>query len=276
MKKKVDFVIVIEIAFIIILIICQYSIWRVVEDENKKVILANTINKNREMVVLDRLENSTFLKEIDEELLKIIIEKNKISKEELKDIYMRNSLSRYKYLKALNNLLDLEVLEIKKEGIVKFRGTRKNNLDGNENKIIQLVQENKDITLDSLEKLFLNDSVSNANFNISFKRLLENKVIKLNKNGVERNKKYSEEKIFILVSGIIYLLLIMKIIENYKINKKIEKLEIKLDYMIEINKKEEEAEKISLKLEELKITTSDIVIILAEKIEELKRKLENR
>lgn len=276
MKKKVDFVIVIEIAFIIILIICQYSIWRVVEGENKKVILANTINKNREIVVLDRLENSTFLKEIDEELLKIIIEKNKISKEELKDIYMRNSLSRHKYLKALNNLLDLEVLEIKEKGIVKFRGTRKNNLDGNENKIIQLVQENKDITLDSLEELFLNDSVSNANFNISFKRLLENKVIKLNKNDVERNKKYSEEKIFILASGIIYLLLIMKIIENYKINKKIEKLETKLDYMIEVNKKEKEVEKISLKLEELKITTSDIVIILAEKIEELKRKIENR
>lgn len=270
MKRKIKVISGIEIIFIILFIVCQYGIWR----ENKKVILTNTmVKKQEEVVVLNRLENSTFLKDIDKELLKIIIEKEEITQEELKSIYMKNSLSRYKYLKALDNLIDLEVLEIYENKIINFKGRGENKLDGNENKIIQLIQENKEITVDELEELFLKDSVSNTNYNISFKRLLDSKIIKIKEKNLEKIRGYNKERIFILVSGIGYLLILLKIIEDYKTRSKIDGLEKKLDYVIESIKKEKDLEKISLKLEELKITTSDIIIILAAKIEELKRKL---
>ena len=275
MKRKINFIIEIEIIFIILLIVCQYSIWRVINEEDKKVILTNTmVKKQEEVVVLDRLENSTFVKDIDKELLKIIIEKEEITQEELKSIYMKNSLSRYKYLKALYNLIDLEVLEIYENKVINFKERRENKLDGNENKIIQLIQENEKITVDELEELFLKYSVSNTNYNLSFKRLLDSKIIKIKEKNLEKSGNYDKERIFIVISGIVYLLILLKIIENYKTRSKIDGLEKKVDYIIESIKKEKDLEKISLKLEELKITTSDIVIILAEKIEELKRKLQ--
>lgn len=270
MKRENNFIIGIEIISIIFLIVCHCSIWRILKDENKKVILTKTM---KEVIVVDRLENSTFLKDVDKELLKIIIEKEEITQEELRNIYMKNSLSRYKYLKALNNLLDLKIFEIYENKIINFREKRENQLSGNENKIIQLIRKNREVTTEKLEELFLKDSVSDTNYNISLKRLLDSKVIKIKEKSLEKNKINNKEKIFILISGVIYLVILLKIVENYKLRNTINGLEKKLDYIIESSKKEKNLENINLKLEDLKITTSDIVIILAEKIEELKRKL---
>ncbi|MGL5356893.1 MAG: MotA/TolQ/ExbB proton channel family protein [Cetobacterium sp.] len=159
---------------------------------NKEVIEI----KNESYFSIDENISKSIAVEVREKLIVNILEENGIlSYSGLKKLYLQESHSRIKYLEALNNLEIKGLIRISsRDNIVMKTESRsiKQTLP-NENTILKILDQNlkneKVLTKQELENLYLDSSVSKENMDIALNSLkIYNKVKELSKDILKQNE----------------------------------------------------------------------------------------